>query len=70
MTAVNRRNRLSNKSDLGAAGSGRVMRPEDSEFNDLLPYDMVNTDGATGQPETSCRVKLTKLDDWPDFLND
>lgn len=37
-------------------------------YNDLLPYDMRNTDGATGQPETSCRVKLTKLDDWPDFL--
>ena len=26
------------------------------------------TDGATGQPETSCSVKLTKLADWPDFL--
>jgi anaerobic selenocysteine-containing dehydrogenase len=37
-------------------------------YNDMLPYDMRNTDGATGQPETSCRVKLTKLDDWPDFL--
>jgi anaerobic selenocysteine-containing dehydrogenase len=39
-------------------------------FNDLLPYDMTNTDGATGQPETSCRIKLTKLDDWPDFLKE
>jgi anaerobic selenocysteine-containing dehydrogenase len=37
-------------------------------YNDMLPYDMRNTDGATGQPETSCKVKLTKLDDWPDFL--
>jgi len=37
-------------------------------YNDMLPYDMRNTDGATGQPETSCRVKLTKLTDWPDFL--
>jgi anaerobic selenocysteine-containing dehydrogenase len=39
-------------------------------FNDLLPYDMSNTDGATGQPETSCRIKLTRLDDWPDFLKE
>lgn len=37
-------------------------------YNDMLPYDMQNTDGATGQPETSCKVKITKLDDWPDFL--
>ncbi|MDR2187745.1 MAG: molybdopterin-dependent oxidoreductase [Azonexus sp.] len=37
-------------------------------YNDLLPYDLRNTDGASGQPETSCRVKLTRLDDWPDFL--
>ncbi|MFQ5982757.1 MAG: molybdopterin-dependent oxidoreductase [Woeseiaceae bacterium] len=34
-------------------------------FNDLLPYDLHNTDGVTGQPETVCKVKITKLDDWP-----
>jgi anaerobic selenocysteine-containing dehydrogenase len=39
-------------------------------FNDLLPYDLHNTDGVTGQPETVCKVKLTKLDDWPQFLKD
>ena len=39
-------------------------------YNDILPYDMKNTDGATGQPETSCRVKLTKLNDWPEFLKE
>jgi hypothetical protein len=39
-------------------------------FNDLLPYDLRNTDGVTGQPETVCKVKLTKLDDWPQFLKD
>jgi hypothetical protein len=39
-------------------------------YNDMLPYDMRNTDGATGQPETSCKVKLTKLNDWPDFLKE
>ena len=37
-------------------------------YNDLLPYDLRNTDGATRQPQTSCRVTLTKLHDWPDFL--
>jgi anaerobic selenocysteine-containing dehydrogenase len=37
-------------------------------FNDLLPYDMGNTDAVTGQPETVCKVKLTKLDDWPEAL--
>lgn len=37
-------------------------------FNDLLPYDLKNTDAVTGQPETVCKVKLTKLDDWPQGL--
>jgi hypothetical protein len=37
-------------------------------FNDLLPYDLGNTDAVTGQPETVCKVKLTKLDDWPEPL--
>jgi hypothetical protein len=37
-------------------------------FNDLLPYDLGNTDAVTGQPETVCKVKLTKLDDWPEAL--
>lgn len=39
-------------------------------FNDLLPYDLENTDGVTGQPETVCKVKITKLNDWPQFLKD
>lgn len=52
------RTRSENRSVLMAGG----------HYNDLLPYDMRNTDGATGQPETACRVKLTRLDDWPDFL--
>ncbi len=39
-------------------------------FNDLLPYDLRNTDGVTGQPETVCKVKITKLDDWPQFLKE
>ncbi len=37
-------------------------------FNDLLPYDLGNTDAVTGQPETVCKIKLTKLDDWPEGL--
>jgi anaerobic selenocysteine-containing dehydrogenase len=37
-------------------------------FNDLLPYDLGNTDAVTGQPETVCKVKLTRLDDWPEPL--
>ena len=37
-------------------------------FNDMLPYDLRNTDAVTGQPETVCRVKITKLDDWPEGL--
>ena len=37
-------------------------------FNDLLPYDLKNTDGVTGQPETVCKVKITKLQDWPAHL--
>lgn len=39
-------------------------------FNDLLPYDLRNTDAVTGQPETVCKVKITKLDDWPQGLKD
>ncbi len=39
-------------------------------YNDLLPYDMKNTDGASGQPETTTKVKLTKLADWPEFLKE
>ena len=39
-------------------------------FNDLLPYDLLNTDAVTGQPETVCRLKITKLDDWPQGLKD
>lgn len=39
-------------------------------YNDLLPYDMQNTDGASGQPETTTKVKLTKLADWPEFLKE
>jgi anaerobic selenocysteine-containing dehydrogenase len=39
-------------------------------FNDLLPYDLRNTDAVTGQPETVCKVKLTKLDDWPEILKE
>ena len=45
------RTKTENRSTLMAGG----------HYNDLLPYDMRNTDGATGQPETSCKVKLTKL---------
>ena len=37
-------------------------------FNDLLPYDLGNTDAVTGQPETVCKIKITKLDDWPEGL--
>lgn len=37
-------------------------------FNDLLPYDLGNTDAVTGQPETACKIKITKLDDWPEGL--
>jgi anaerobic selenocysteine-containing dehydrogenase len=39
-------------------------------FNDLLPYDLRNTDAVTGQPETVCKLKITKLDDWPQGLKD
>lgn len=39
-------------------------------YNDLLPYDLRNTDAVTGQPETVCKVKLTRLDDWPEVLKD
>jgi len=37
-------------------------------YNDLLPYDLRNTDAVTGQPETVCKVKITRLDDWPEVL--
>ena len=36
----------------------------------MLPYDLKNTDAASAQPETVCKVKLTRLDDWPDFLKE
>jgi hypothetical protein len=37
-------------------------------FNDLLPYDLQNTDNVTGQPETVCKLKITRLDDWPEGI--
>ncbi|MDR2852152.1 MAG: molybdopterin-dependent oxidoreductase [Burkholderiaceae bacterium] len=52
------RTRTENRAALMAGG----------HYNDMLPHDLKNTDGASGQPETSCRVKLTKLKDWPEFL--
>lgn len=39
-------------------------------YNDLLPYDLRNTDAVTGQPETVCKIKLTRLDDWPEILKE
>lgn len=42
--------------------------PAGGHYNDMLPYDLKNTDAASAQPETVCKVKLTRLDDWPDFL--
>ena len=54
------RMRTENKSVLYAGG----------HFNDMLPYDLANTDAVTGQPETGCRVKMTRLDDWPAFLKE
>jgi anaerobic selenocysteine-containing dehydrogenase len=44
--------------------------PAGGHYNDMLPYDLRNTDAASAQPETVCKVKLTKLDDWPDFLKE
>ncbi len=44
--------------------------PAGGHFNDMLPYDLRNTDAASAQPETVCKVKLTRLDDWPDFLKE
>jgi len=46
----------------------RAVRHAGGHFNDLLPYDLKNTDSVTGQPETGCRVKLTKMDDWPEQI--
>ncbi|MET0004112.1 MAG: molybdopterin-dependent oxidoreductase [Candidatus Thiodiazotropha sp.] len=46
----------------------RAVRHAGGHFNDMLPYDLKNTDGVTGQPETACRVKITKVDDWPESL--
>ncbi len=37
-------------------------------FNNLLPYDLKNTDAASGQAEGVCKLKLTKLSAWPDHL--
>ena len=44
--------------------------PAGGHFNDMLPYDLRNTDAASGQPETVCKVMITRLDDWPDFLKE
>jgi anaerobic selenocysteine-containing dehydrogenase len=44
------------------------VRHAGGHFNDLLPYDLRNTDAVTGQPETVCKLKITKLDDWPELL--
>ena len=45
-----------------------TVRHAGGHFNDLLPYDLRNTDHVTGQPETVCKVKITRLDDWPEPL--
>ena len=42
--------------------------PAGGHFNDMLPCDLRNTDAASAQPETVCKVKLIQLDDWPAFL--
>jgi anaerobic selenocysteine-containing dehydrogenase len=44
------------------------VRHAGGHFNDLLPHDLRNTDAVTGQPETVCKLKITKLDDWPEPL--
>jgi anaerobic selenocysteine-containing dehydrogenase len=53
-----------------AKGKFGAVKHAGGHFNDLLPYDLANTDGVTGQPETVCKVKITKLGDWPKFLKD
>jgi hypothetical protein len=60
---------------IGISNSLTRMRTENKSvkhagghFNNLLPYDLVNTDAVTGQPEGACRIKLTKLDAWPESL--
>ncbi len=51
-----------------AKGKFGSVKHAGGHFNDLLPYDLKNTDGVTGQPETVCKVKITKLEGWPQFL--
>ena len=37
-------------------------------FNDMLPANLEHTDACSGQCETVCRVKVTKLDHLPEEL--
>ena len=46
----------------------RNVRHAGGHFNDMLPYNLRHTDAVTGQPETGTRVKITRLDDWPEAL--
>ena len=53
-----------------AKGKLGAVKHAGGHFNDLLPYDLASTDGVTGQPETVCKVKITRLADWPQSLKD
>jgi len=46
----------------------RSVKHAGGHFNSLLPYDLANTDAVTGQPEGACRIKMTKLEAWPESL--
>jgi anaerobic selenocysteine-containing dehydrogenase len=46
----------------------RNVRHAGGHFNDLLPYNLRHTDAVTGQPDTATRLKITRLDDWPEEL--
>ena len=48
----------------------RNVRHAGGHFNDMLPCNLRHTDAVTGQPDTATRVKITRLEDWPQELKE
>ncbi len=47
-----------------------VVAPGGGNFNRMLPANLKNTDACSGQPETGCKVKVTRLRSKPDNVRE
>jgi hypothetical protein len=47
-----------------------VVAPGGGNFNRMLPANLKNTDACSGQPETGCKVKVTRLRSKPENVRE